>query len=56
MSDYKYEMQMRAEELAEMETGMDFYDLPASKQDALFSRASEDWITAKQLEAESRED
>lgn len=39
--DYKYAMQMRAEEIAEEEYGMDFYDLPEHIQTKVFREAEE---------------
>lgn len=42
--DYKFDMQMIAEELASERYGKDFYDLPAEQRDALFNEAMENWI------------
>jgi hypothetical protein len=44
MSDYKYEMQMIAEELAFDETGQEFYDLSQDDQYEFFIQAEEKWI------------
>jgi len=43
MSDYKYEMQMLAEEAAEEKYGKDFYSLPADQQSQLYSKAMDTW-------------
>jgi hypothetical protein len=42
MSDYKYEMQMIAEEAAE-EMGVDFSNLAPSEQCRLYSKAMDTW-------------
>ena len=42
--DYKYEMQMIAEEKAEEEYGMDYYDLPADVQYNVFRSAEEEYF------------
>jgi hypothetical protein len=52
--DYKYEMQMRAEELAEEEYGVDFYALSQDQQFTVFERARQDWIDARVSKADSR--
>lgn len=49
--DYKYEMQMRAEELAD-EMGVDYYDLPQNKQYELYEQAREGWIEARLAQAD----
>lgn len=41
--DYKYEMQMLAEDIALEDYGMDFYSLNPAKQHEVFSRAMEEW-------------
>ena len=43
MSDYKYEMQMLAEEAAEEQHGKDFYSLSQAEQDRIYKRAMLDW-------------
>ena len=42
--DYKYAMQMRAEEAAETEFGRDYFDLPESVRDRLYNKASQDYV------------
>jgi hypothetical protein len=56
MSDYKYEMQLLAEQRAEEVYGKDFSELPSDVQDRLFTGASEAWIDNKHAQAESLED
>jgi hypothetical protein len=41
MSDYKWQMQMRAEEIAQDRYEKDFYDLPESVQYEVFTEAME---------------
>ena len=41
--DYKYAMQMEAEEIAEQEYGCDFYDLPDSLQTVIYERGMDKW-------------
>ena len=52
-SDYKYEMQMIAEDLAEQKYGREFYNLPKDTQYQIFLQAEEVWmdkaITAAEL-------
>jgi hypothetical protein len=43
MSDYKYEIQMIAEEIAEDEYGKDYHSLTDELQCAVYSRAMETW-------------
>ena len=50
--DYKYEMQMRAEEIAEERYGVEFYELPADKQSAIFREAMYDWSDAQASRAD----
>ena len=47
MSDYKYEMQMEAERLAEERFGVDFYDLPENEQYNVFLDAEVNWSEKK---------
>ena len=54
--DYKYEMQMLAEEAAERKYGRDFYDLPSETQYIMFRRAEETWCENAMAEAESQAD
>lgn len=56
MGDYKYEMQLRAEQAAEDEYGKDFYDLPSDKQDKLFNQASVDYAEDVHARAEALRD
>ncbi len=42
--DYKYDMQMIAEEIAQEEYGEDFYDLPSDLQHQVFLRAEDRWV------------
>ena len=41
--DYKYEMQMLAEEKADELHGTDFYSLPQAEQDRIYSGAMQSW-------------
>lgn len=43
MSDYKYEMQLLAEQAAEEKYGKDFSELPSDLQDELYHHAIDDW-------------
>lgn len=52
MSDYKWEMQMRAEELAEND-GKDYFALSTDEQCQYFERGMEAWREA-QLDAADR--
>lgn len=42
-SDYKYDIQVRAEELASERFDCEFYDLPADKQELIYKEATDDW-------------
>lgn len=42
--DYKWDMQMIAEELAQSRHGKDFYDLDSDTQYALFTEASRQYV------------
>jgi len=42
--DYKYDMQMIAEELAEERFGKDFYELPQETQFQLFDEAMAQYV------------
>ena len=44
--DYKYEMQMIAEEAAE-EMGLDYWSLTLDQQCDLYSKASREWVERK---------
>ena len=39
-SDYKYDLQMQAEALAEVKYGVDFYSLSSELQDEVYNQAS----------------
>ncbi len=54
ISDYKYDMQMRAEEIAE-EEGTEFYALSSDKQDVIFNKAKEWWIDVQLCRADNEE-
>jgi hypothetical protein len=54
--DYKYEMQMIAEELAEREFGKNFYDLTEEQQFDTFRAAEERWAEDKANEADLLKD
>ena len=54
MSDYKYEMQLLAEQAAEDQFGKDFYSLASEQQDKLYREAMDDWHDNKVSQAESR--
>ena len=66
MSDYKYEMQMEAEDLAVTfvdptgELGIDgmeaFYSLSDDQQTKIFLQAEENWVQRKAIEAEAKYD
>ena len=56
MSDYKYEMQLIAEQLAEEKHGKDFSELPSSIQDALYREALDDWHDERADRAETARD
>ena len=42
-SDYKYDIAMEAEAIAENEYGMDFYKLPAAIQSKVYERGMDAW-------------
>ncbi len=42
--DYKYEIQLIAEELAEERYGKDFYDLSQDEQYTVFTEAQKQWV------------
>ena len=50
--DYKYEIQMIAEEVAERDFGHEFYDLPDETQYEIFRGAEEAWAEKAQQEAD----
>ena len=61
LDDYKYAAQMRAEEIAEEEFGVDFYDLPQAKQSQIYQRGLDDHVEslyerADYLRKSARED
>ena len=56
MSDYKYEMQLLAEQKAEELHGKDFHSLPQAEQDKLYRGAMEDWTDQQYAKAERLED
>jgi len=56
MSDYKYEMQLLAEEAAEEQHGKDFYSLSQAEQDRIYKRAMLDWHDKQAERAELLED
>ena len=44
MEDYKYQMQLIAEEMAEERYGKDFYDLPQDVQFTLYDEAMNQYV------------
>ena len=42
-SDYKYAIQMEAEEIAEREYGKSFYDLPDALQTKVYEQGMDSW-------------
>lgn len=52
MSDYKYEMQLLAEQAAEEQYDKDFYDLSPEEQDKLYNKAMQDWHDQRVSQAE----
>ncbi len=42
--DYKYAALLRAEEIAQEEFGVDFYDLPQDKQCEVYQRGIDDYF------------
>ena len=43
MSDYKFDMQLIAEQIAENRYGRDFYELPIELQIEVFGEATQEW-------------
>jgi hypothetical protein len=56
MSDYKYEMQMIAEQVAYDDYGCDFFDLSSETQYNIFRKAEDTWSENMMAEAESLSD
>jgi len=56
MHDYKYEMQMLAEETAEEVYGKGFYELSQEEQYRVFRGAEGDWVEKMAGSADGRED
>jgi len=56
MRDYKYEMQMLAEETAEEVYGKDFYELSREEQYRVFRGAGEEWVEKMAGSADGREE
>ena len=56
MRDYKYEMQMLAEETAEEVYGKDFYELSQEEQYRVFRGAGEEWVEKMAGSADGREE
>ena len=56
MSDYKDEMRMIAEEMAEEVYGKGFYELSQEQQDRVFRGATEDWVEKLRGSADGREE
>ena len=56
MSDYKYEMQLLAEQAAEEKYGKDFSELPSAVQDQLYRHAMDDWHDQKADSADMMRD
>jgi len=56
MGDYKYEMQLLAEQTAEEVYGKDFYELPQNVQDKVYNGAITDWMNSKVAAAEALKD
>ena len=54
--DYKYEMQLRAEELAEELHGKDFSSLSSDEQYRIYEKASQAWYDEQADRAEGLED
>lgn len=42
-TDYKWDIQERAEEIAWNDHDCDFYELTEAQQEAVYKRATEDW-------------
>ena len=51
-TDYKMDTTERAWEIAEERYGVDFYDLPTDKQDAVYREATEAWTDAMASQAD----
>ena len=47
MSDYKYEIQLKAEQLAEEHFGKDFSELTSEQKYKIFTEASIDWTESQ---------
>jgi hypothetical protein len=56
MSDYKYEMQMEAERIAQEEYASEFYDLKEDQRYDIFRRAETNWAEKKAAQAEDAYD
>jgi hypothetical protein len=56
MSDYKYEMQLLAEQAAEDKYGKDFSELSPTVQDELYRRAMDDWHDQRAEQADTMRD
>ena len=56
MHDYKYEMQMLAEETAEAVYGKGFYELSRDEQYRVFRGAEEVWVEKMAGSADGREE
>jgi hypothetical protein len=54
-SDYKWDIQMRAEELAEAQ-GEDFYSASSDRQDAIYRQATDQWRDAAMAAADAAHD
>ena len=50
--DYKYEIQMLAEEKAEEIHGTDFYSLSQDKQNRIYQQSSVSWLEKQYAKAE----
>jgi hypothetical protein len=55
-ADYKYEMQLIADELAKERFGTDFYSLSQAKQDSVFNDAMQAWQDKQASRADLLED
>ena len=51
-TDYKMDITERAWEISEKRYGLDFYDLPTDKQDAVYREATEAWTDAMASQAD----
>ena len=54
--DYKYGIQLLAEQIAEDEHGCDFYSLPDDTQFAVYTRAEQQYWESKAAAAEALND